>query len=268
MARFEFYDSPERAKAEELRLRYEEAAKRMMLALYRFDALLCKNFNPNQPRVPRGNPDGGQWTDDGGGTRADAGSASLRVGENNDRPRPIPVAIPAGGSRSGVPAKLPNGLRVPDSRSPTGYMMSPVTDLSDVAAAGRNLGETYNRLIRNPEAAPTAFGHLLGGLFSNVGTGGTFDYQRAEGNLITGFTQLRPFRNVSNFNVGLFCQQAGLTLEETLSFAGVYAARFSSNADSSQAYGLDVDTYKYIVEGHKVGQSGVYGPAASSRLPK
>jgi hypothetical protein len=25
------------------------------------------NFNPNQPRVPRGNPDGGQWTDAGGG---------------------------------------------------------------------------------------------------------------------------------------------------------------------------------------------------------
>ncbi len=25
------------------------------------------NFNPNQPRVPRGNPDGGQWTNGGGG---------------------------------------------------------------------------------------------------------------------------------------------------------------------------------------------------------
>jgi hypothetical protein len=25
------------------------------------------NFNPNQPRVPAGNPDGGQWTDGGGG---------------------------------------------------------------------------------------------------------------------------------------------------------------------------------------------------------
>jgi hypothetical protein len=25
------------------------------------------NFNPDQPRVPAGNPDGGQWTSDGGG---------------------------------------------------------------------------------------------------------------------------------------------------------------------------------------------------------
>ena len=25
-----------------------------------------KRYNPNQPRVPRGNPDGGQWTSVGG----------------------------------------------------------------------------------------------------------------------------------------------------------------------------------------------------------
>jgi hypothetical protein len=31
------------------------------------------NFNPNQPRVPAGNPDGGQWTGEGGG----AGSARI-----------------------------------------------------------------------------------------------------------------------------------------------------------------------------------------------
>jgi len=27
-----------------------------------------KAFDPNQPRVPAGNPDGGQWTDGGGGS--------------------------------------------------------------------------------------------------------------------------------------------------------------------------------------------------------
>jgi hypothetical protein len=30
--------------------------------------LLKANFHPNQPRVPRGNPDGGQWTSTGGGS--------------------------------------------------------------------------------------------------------------------------------------------------------------------------------------------------------
>jgi hypothetical protein len=30
-------------------------------------ALLLRRFNPSQPRVPAGNPDGGQWTSEGGG---------------------------------------------------------------------------------------------------------------------------------------------------------------------------------------------------------
>lgn len=29
---------------------------------------LDRKFNPTQPRVPAGSPDGGQWTDDGGGS--------------------------------------------------------------------------------------------------------------------------------------------------------------------------------------------------------
>jgi hypothetical protein len=28
---------------------------------------LQRKFSPDQPRVPAGNPDGGQWTDGGGG---------------------------------------------------------------------------------------------------------------------------------------------------------------------------------------------------------
>src|SRR5215211_7302479 len=30
-------------------------------------ALALRRFNPRQPRVPAGNPEGGQWTDGGGG---------------------------------------------------------------------------------------------------------------------------------------------------------------------------------------------------------
>ena len=37
-------------------------------------------YDPNQPRVPAGKPDGGQWTDTGGG---DAGSAAERAGETS-----------------------------------------------------------------------------------------------------------------------------------------------------------------------------------------
>ncbi len=41
-------------------------AFRDMDALHRI-ALQRSHFNPNQPRVPAGNPDGGQWTSEGGG---------------------------------------------------------------------------------------------------------------------------------------------------------------------------------------------------------
>ena len=39
------------------------------------DALpaLSSKYNPNQPRVPAGNPDGGQWTDGGSGSAAPMG---------------------------------------------------------------------------------------------------------------------------------------------------------------------------------------------------
>ena len=30
---------------------------------------ILRKFHPDQPRVPAGNPDGGQWTDGGGGSR-------------------------------------------------------------------------------------------------------------------------------------------------------------------------------------------------------
>jgi hypothetical protein len=40
-------------------------AARFVLATWRLQLALKANFNPNQPRVPRGNPDGGQWTDVG-----------------------------------------------------------------------------------------------------------------------------------------------------------------------------------------------------------
>ena len=43
------------------------------------------------------------------------------------------------------PVKLPNGGTVQDSHSPNGLFMSPVSDLSDVAHAGKGL-KAANRL--------------------------------------------------------------------------------------------------------------------------
>jgi hypothetical protein len=49
-----------------LRLRRELAAINAELKFRRFLRALKAGFNPSQPRVPRGNPGGGQWTSDGG----------------------------------------------------------------------------------------------------------------------------------------------------------------------------------------------------------
>ena len=37
---------------------------------------LSRKYNPNQPRVPKGDPDGGQWTNGGGGRGASLGSSA------------------------------------------------------------------------------------------------------------------------------------------------------------------------------------------------
>lgn len=70
MIHFVPYDLAEEAKGNIASLRGRIMAARMLLALCRFELLLRKaNFNPNQPRVPRGSSDGGQWTDAGGSVR-------------------------------------------------------------------------------------------------------------------------------------------------------------------------------------------------------
>jgi hypothetical protein len=59
------------------RLRWEHAALRMDLAMLRLQLALEAAFNPNQPRVPAGHPDGGQWTD---------GDAGIIPVADSDRP--------------------------------------------------------------------------------------------------------------------------------------------------------------------------------------
>ena len=87
--------------------------------------------------------------------------------------------------------------------------------------------------------------------------GGIFDYQRS-GNFISGFEHYSDFRDVSNFNVGLFCQQVGLLLEETLKISGKFASLFSGNARPDKPYGLDPRNVEFTEAGFKAGQSGQY----------
>jgi hypothetical protein len=73
--------------AEVRRLRADVAARRLQLALYQF-GWSHKAFNPNQPRVPAGNSDGGQWTSEGaaGGRIRLAGPLPPGIGHNQGPP--------------------------------------------------------------------------------------------------------------------------------------------------------------------------------------
>jgi hypothetical protein len=113
---------------------------------------------------------------------------------------------------------------------------------------------------RDPEAASTAYVSLMTGLGTYVGHDCVFNYQRRE-NHITGFVQLRQYRDVSNFNVGLFCQQAGISLDEALTIAGGYAFLLSGNASPGKPYGLDTETAEFIRRGYQAGSSGAYDAA-------
>jgi len=66
---------------------YQIAVTRLMLKAARLQALLGKaNFNPNQPRVPRGSPHGGEWTRVGPGADASGTPRIIRVSGGEDPP--------------------------------------------------------------------------------------------------------------------------------------------------------------------------------------
>jgi hypothetical protein len=59
-------------------------------------------------------------------------------------------------------------------------------------------------------------------------------------------------------NVGLFGQQAGLSLDHLLRIAGEFAALRSKNANDKEPYGLDPQTRRFIEAGYKIGETGMF----------
>lgn len=156
-----------------------------------------------------------------------------------------------------VPVVLPNGqaLRVDSSKGAEGPLMSPTSDLSEVAATGRKTGDFVRAAILNdPKNAPAAIGYLLARLGLDLGQGGSFDFQR-EGNNLTGWKHFPWYEYVSNFNIGLYLQQAGLPLSVALGISGLYASLFSKtrSVDSGKA--------DLIRQGYAVGKSGSFEPS-------
>jgi hypothetical protein len=74
------------------RLKWHAAATRFELALRRHDRALKYGYNPDQPRVPAGDPAGGQWTSGGGSTGRMRLAGDVPTG---DSPPDIPDKIPS-----------------------------------------------------------------------------------------------------------------------------------------------------------------------------
>ena len=70
----------------------------------------------------------------------------------------------------------------------------------------------------------------------------------------------RQFLPIANINVGLYSQQSGLTLDQTLRRAGEFARYFSSNYQRDQPYGLDPRTAHFIKKGYEIGERGLFTP--------
>jgi len=213
-------------------------------------------------------PDSGSDSDPG--TKRDPNIALTSDGEpgtveDTQIAQPPAGVVPRANSVNGglgQPVVLPDGSIVPDQYSPTGKLMSPVADLSDVAAEARRTADTYRILRFHPatfEAGLLQYGTQFG---LALGHGGKFDYQRGPGNSIIGFEQRPQFRNVSNVNVGLFGQQAGMSLDDILKQAGEFASMRSSNSRPDEPYGLDTRTREFIELGYRIGESGVFGSPA------
>jgi hypothetical protein len=199
----------------------------------------------------------------------DAAAAELQrqhVEPKHDEPTKVPPwNDPSSEEWMGDILKLPDGSMIEDPfddrRNYSGYVMAPANNLKEVAQAGREDGERYRAQVADPATASGAGAFKAGALFANVGTGGKFDTQR-EGNQLLGvlglttFVQHRQFLPIANINVGLYSQQFGLTLEETLKIAGLWARIRSSNYDPNTPYGLKPRTEYFIRKGYEIGQSG------------
>ncbi len=176
--------------------------------------LLKARFNPNQPRVPKGNPGGGQWSSNGSGARRrDESTRSLLLPAEYTHVREMPhyakMVIP----RDGVP--------VLDPDSPTKFLMAPArADFREVYAAGRAIAHLpFSEQYARARAA--------------IAQEGTYDFQRE----VQGQKFYDPYVHAANYAVGVYMAGAGYSLETTLAFAKLYALRHSSNYDAQDQLG-------------------------------
>jgi hypothetical protein len=169
--------------------------------------LVKAGYDPDEPRVPAGDPDGGQWTTGGAEPKTPAAPREQLEPVNFTPVHRLP--------NDAVVVTPPDGKPVADPDSPTKKLMAPPhADFRQVYAAGRSIaGLSYSEQYRRARAA--------------IAQGGTFDFQRD----VSQQKFYHPYVHAANYAVGVYMAGAGYSLPVTLALAKLYAFGNSSNYD-------------------------------------
>jgi len=159
-------------------------------------------YDPDRPRVPAGNPDGGQWTSDESetpATTAELAPADFTI--IKEPPHDAKIVIPS------------DGVPISGGDPPKLLIAPPRADFRQVFAAGQTIA-----LLRYVEQIRRGYAALH--------QGGTYDFQR---------DPMPAYANASNYAVGVYMAGAGYSLWETLRIAEAYAFFNSKNYNSTIA---------------------------------
>ena len=239
-------------------------------------AALAK-YSPDQPRVPKGNPDGGQWTREGGA----GGNAAGPVRPSRSLAQLISYAMPRSPSRSASAFSNPGQTEDADVDATPISISQDNTPVQLQDDQGRDVQRDDHTPIRVPrgvdihffvdqgladkqalEAATSgddlsAAAARIAVHLSNFRDGGPWDLQRADGKNMT------EFRDVSTVAIGLYAASLGLNIEDILTIENDYAGYFSrfGNAEMDETYThlpkLNVENTR---RGYELFYSGKIGP--------
>jgi hypothetical protein len=173
--------------------------------------LLKSDHDADQPRVPAGNPDGGQW--------AAADASPSTVDEVKPGTEFVAYKPVHGLPDDAAVVTPPDGKPIEDGDSKTKNLMAPSrADYRQVYAAGHAIASLP--LLSQVPAIRAA-----------VAQGGTYDFQRdpTKGYFYDTYT------NASNYAVGVYMSGAGHSLAATKAAAETYALFYSSNYGSAKA---------------------------------
>jgi hypothetical protein len=214
-----------------------------------FMDLLKAEYSPDQPRVPAGNSDGGQWTSaDGSPDAANSAETPIIAGRRSaadpspSKVNPVEPPLEVAGFQpvhrlpdDAVIVTTPDGKTIADPDSKTKKLMAPPrADFREVYAAGQaiaflSLSEQYQ------------MGH------DAIAQGGTYDFQRDAPNEKFYDAYVRA----ANYAVGVYMAGAGYSLPSTLFLAKLYALKNSTNYNTQ-------DQEHWIKHGWADGKSGVW----------